>query len=103
MPVLSMLSVPNVATPPAALTIEVPDNVPPAGLVPIATLTLPVNPVTRFPSASRALTCTAGTIARPAVVAVGWVVKTSWLAGAGVMLNALLVAPLNPLAVAVRV
>jgi len=58
----SMLSVGNVATPFTAATLVVPDSVPPLGLVPIATVTLPVKLVTAFPPASCAVTFTAGVI-----------------------------------------
>src|SRR5260370_31344754 len=98
-----MLRLLNVATPPTAASVVVPESVPAAGLVPIATVTLPVNPVTRFPRGSRALTCTAGAIARPAVVVAGCTVNTSWLGAAGGMVNAVLVAGLRLAPVAVRV
>ncbi len=51
-PIFSMLSVENVATPLTAATVVVPDSVPPLGLVPIAAVTLPVNPVAVLPCAS---------------------------------------------------
>ena len=41
---------PNVAMPPLALTVSVPLRVPPPGLVPRATLTLELSPVTRLPN-----------------------------------------------------
>src|SRR5207244_13150948 len=62
-----MLRSKKVATPPTAATAVVPLSVPPPGLAPSATLTLPVNPGTRFPSASSARTFTAGLIWRPAI------------------------------------
>src|SRR5437867_12453672 len=62
-----MLRSKNVATPPTAATGVVPLSVPPPGLAPSATLTLPVNPDTRFPSASTARTFTAGLIWRPEI------------------------------------
>ena len=87
---------PNVATPPAAVTVVVPARVPPLGLVPSATVTLPANALTRFPCASRAATCTAGLIVRAATAVLGCTVKTSCVTGPGVMLKAVLVAPLRP-------
>src|SRR5438034_3382565 len=59
-----MLRVENVATPATAATVAVPDKVPSPGLVPSAAVTLPLNPVAVLPSASRAVTCTAGAIVR---------------------------------------
>jgi len=51
--------------PPAAAWVAVPDKVPPDGLVPIASVTLPVNPVAVFPFASRAVTSIAGVMLPP--------------------------------------
>src|SRR6266566_4287553 len=102
-PILSMLRVENVATPATAVAVAVPDRVPPLGLLPIAAVTLPVNPVAVLPCASCTVTCTAGVIVAPAVVLVGCTVNTSWLAGPGVMVNDVDVAPvrLAPLAASV--
>src|SRR5229473_647100 len=75
-----MLRFANVATPPAAACVSVPASVPPAGLVPIATVTGPVKLGTAFPNASRALTTTAGVIAAPAPVVLGCPVNASALA-----------------------
>src|SRR5437773_1877412 len=86
-----MLRPGNVATPATAATVLVPDKVPVLGLVPIATVTLPVNPVAVLPLASWAVTWTAGVIAAPATVFVGSTLKTRAEAAAGVMLNAALV------------
>src|SRR5439155_1347988 len=102
-PSLSILKVANVATPPTAATVLVPDRVPPPGLVPIAVVTLPVNPVAVLPCASCAVTWTAGVIVVPAVVLLGWTLNTSWLAAPGVMLNAALGADVIPVAVAASV
>src|SRR5207245_553033 len=44
-PALSIDSPANVATPPDAAWVAVPDKAPPDGLVPMASVTLPVNPV----------------------------------------------------------
>ena len=81
------------ATPPTAATVVVPDKVPPTGLAPIATVTAPLKPGTVFPRASRAVTCTAGVMAAPAVVLLGCVVKASWAADPGVTAKAALVVP----------
>src|SRR5207244_13069985 len=70
-PVLFRLRSENVATPPTAATGVVPLSVLPPGSLPSATLTLPVNPDTRFPSASTARTFTAGLIWWPATVGLG--------------------------------
>jgi len=96
-----MLNVENVATPPLAATVAVPESVPPPALVPIATVTFPANPVAVLLLASRAVTCTAGVIVAPADVVLGCTEKTSCVAGPAVMLNAVLVA--LPAPVAVRV
>ncbi len=91
----------NVATPLAALTGVVPLSVAPPGLLPSAIVTLPVKLGTRFPSASSARTFTAGAITRFATVVPGWVPNTSWVAVPAVIVKALLVAVLRPVAVAV--
>src|SRR3954464_2077762 len=83
----------NVATPDDADTVAVPDNVPPPGLVPIATVTLADEPVTVFPNVSCTVTCTAGEIATPAVALLGWTVKATFEAAAALMLNPEEVAP----------
>ncbi|MBE7454168.1 MAG: hypothetical protein HS111_36565 [Kofleriaceae bacterium] len=56
-----------------------------------------------LPKASRAVTCTAGVIATPATVVVGWTVKNSAAAAPGVMSNDALVAPVSPAALAASV
>src|SRR6185295_2587784 len=94
-PALSMDRLANVATPPTAVTVVVPDSVPLPGLVPIATVTLAVEPVTVLPNASCTVTCTAGATATPAVALVGCTVKATLVAAAGVMLNPLEVAPVS--------
>src|SRR5207244_2818399 len=96
-----MLRSKNVATPPTAATGVVPLSVPPPGLAPSAMLTLPVNPDTRFPSASTARTFTAGLIWRPAIVVLGCVPNTSCVAVPAVIVKELLVVELNPVADAV--
>src|SRR5437016_1755235 len=96
-----MLSPGNVATPATAATVLVPDKVPVLGLVPIATVMFPVNPLAVLPLASWAVTWTAGVIAAPATVLVGWTLKTSAVAVPAVMVSAEVVA--LPAAVALRV
>ncbi len=93
-----MLRPAKVATPATAATVVVPASVPPPGLEPIATVTFAVNPVAVFPSASRAVSCTAGVIVTPAVVLLGCTVNASWVAVPGVMSKPALVAALSPVA-----
>src|SRR3954469_3285298 len=93
----------NVATPLTAATVVVPDSVPPPGLVPMATVMLADELVTVLLKASCTATCTAGEIATPAVSSVGWTVKATLEAAAGVTLNAAEVAPVSPADAAVRV
>src|SRR3954468_8048841 len=93
----------NVATPPTADTVAVPESVPPPGLVPIATVTLALELVTVLLNASCTVTCTAGAMAAPAVAFDGWTVKASLLAAAGLMLNAELDAPVSAPEAAVSV
>src|SRR5438034_5094443 len=93
----------TVPTPLAAATVLVPARVPLAGLVPIATVMLVVAVVTVLPWASWTVTCTAGVFTAPAAALLGWTVKTSFAAAPALMLNALLVAPVRPAAVAVSV
>src|SRR3954469_16834779 len=93
----------NVATPLTAETVVVPDSVPPPGLVPMATVTLAEELVTVLPKASCTVTCTAGLTATPAVALVGWTVKASRFAAAGLMLNAALDAPVSAPEAAFRV
>ncbi len=102
-PTLLMLKLEKVATPDTAATLAVPASVPPPGFVPIATVTVPVNPVTVLPRASCAVTLTAGVIARPAVAFEGCTVNTSWVAAPAVTLKVSLVPGASPLAAAVSV
>src|SRR5439155_19059 len=88
-----MLSVEKVATPATAATVAVPERAPPAGFVPIATVTAPLKPGTGFPPASNAVSRTAGAIAAPAVVLPGCTVKAGWAAAPGVTAKAALVVP----------
>src|SRR5438034_5035810 len=93
----------KVATPPTAVTVVVPDSAPPPGLVPMATVTLAVEPVTVLPNASCTATCTDGATATPAVALVGWTVKATLEAAAGLMLKALEVAEVSGADAAVSV
>src|SRR5438034_2208981 len=98
-PTLLIDSPANVATPPVAAWVAVPDKTPPDGLVPMASVTLPVNPVAVLPFASRAVTSTAGVILPPATVLVGCTVNTRVAALPAVTLNAVLVVLPAPVAV----
>src|SRR6266581_792588 len=98
-----MLRLEKVATPLTAATVVVPERLPLAGLVPMATVMLVVAVVTGLPWASWTATCTAGVIAAPVAVLLGCTVKTSFAAAATPMLNALLVVPVRLVADAVRV
>src|SRR6266850_1848837 len=75
-----MLRPGNVATPATAATVLVPERIPVLGLVPIATVMFPVNPVAVLLLASSAVPCTAGVIAAPAVVLLGCTENTNWVA-----------------------
>src|SRR3954462_1089100 len=93
----------NVATPLLAVTVVVPDSVPPPGLVPMATVMLAVELVTVFPNVSCTATWTGGEMLAPAVGLLGWTVKASFEAAAGLMLNPAEVAPVSPADAAVSV
>ena len=95
-PGLLRLRSPKVATPATAGTARVPDSVEPPGLLAIANVTVPVKPSATFPSASRAVTTTAGAIGCPVSAPAGCTVNVNCVAGASVMLNAALVAPVSP-------
>src|SRR5437763_14215420 len=90
-----MLRVENVATPATAATVVVPARAPPPGFVPIAAVTLPLNPVAVLPCASWTVTCTAGVIVAPAAVLLGCTLNTSCVAAPVVMVNGADVAPLR--------
>src|SRR3989442_905845 len=72
-----MLRFANVATPETAAAVAVPESVPPPALGPSVTFTLPAKPVATLPSASWAVTCTAGGIAAPAGALVGRPLETN--------------------------
>src|SRR3989475_7705083 len=71
-----MLSDAKVATPATAATDAVPPSVPPPGLLPIASVTLPANPVATLPNVSHAVTSTAGVMVAAAAVLVGCTVRS---------------------------
>src|SRR5262245_59874393 len=98
-----MLKLENVATPYTAATVVVPASVALPGLAPKAMLTLPAHAVATLQLMSLGETTTAGAIATPGSVLVGWTVKSSPLAAPAVMLNAPLVALVTPLAEATSV
>src|SRR3989442_7700215 len=98
-----MLRLEKVATPLTAATVTVPDRVPLLGLVRIAIVTSPVKAGVAFPSASRAVTASAGAIAAPAVALVGSTVNASWVGAPGVISKGALLVVVSPAAAAVRV
>src|SRR3989442_340088 len=98
-----MLRFAKVATPLTAATVVVPARVPLAGLVPIATVMLVVAVVTLLQWAAWPGACMAGVTAAPAAALLGCTVKASFAAAPTLMLNALLVAPVRPVAAAVNV
>src|SRR2546430_1927066 len=98
-----MESVEKLATPLTAAAVVGPDKVPPPGLVPMARVMLAVELVTVLLKASCTVACTAGAMAMPAVALVGWTVKESLLAAAGLMLKAAEMAPVSAPDAAVRV
>src|SRR5204862_8191942 len=102
-PTLSILRLANVATPFTAATLVGPASVPPPGLLTIASATLPVNGVAVLPCASCTVTWTAGVIAAPEVALDGSTVNTSCAAVAGVILNAVLLLRVSPVALTPRV
>ncbi len=83
----------KVATPLEALTVFVPDNVPPPGFVPIASVIDAVLDAV-LPLASCTVTTTENDA--PPVVLTGCVVNASFEAAPAAMLNVLLVAPVRP-------
>src|SRR4051812_13106262 len=93
----------NVATPPAAAAVVVPDSAPPLGLVPMARVMLAVELVTVLLNASCTVTCTGGAMDTPATAFAGWTVNASLVAAAGLMLTPADFAPVNPAEAAVSV
>jgi len=70
-PARSMLRPEKVATPFTAVTVLVPESVPPPGFAPNATVMSPLKVETRLPALSCAVTCTGGEIVLPALVLLG--------------------------------
>jgi hypothetical protein len=93
----------KLATPETAFFVVVPLRVPPLGFVAIATVIAAVDVVTVLPRLSWTVIVGCPPRALPAVALVGCVVKTTLLAAAAVMLNALLVALVSPVTEAVNV
>src|SRR5438552_3436509 len=99
-----MMNVEGVATPLTAFTHVDHASVPSPGFAPRPAVMVPVVQVCALPVSSSAATRTAGIVC-PACVVCGCVVKATWVAGGGgaaVMLKLALVAPVSPLALAVR-
>src|SRR5688572_15133394 len=107
LPARSINRLGNVATPPTALTVVIPDSVPPEGLTAMAIVTVPVKDVWSAPVLSTARTVTAGNIGRPACVLVGCWPNSSRKVVGGTNVNVtsavseIVVAPSRPLIVAV--
>src|SRR5256885_1587191 len=100
-----MLRSEKVATPLTAATVVVPERVPLAGLVPIATVMLVVAVVTVLPWASWTATCTPGVIAAPAAALLGCTVGTAFGGGRALMLvvDVLFIETVRPVAGGVSV
>src|SRR6266536_2076901 len=90
----------KVATPATAVLVSVPNSVA-AGPLAMDRVTGAVEEVTVLPNASATLTVRAGEKTLPAVSFAGCWPNRSWVAAAGVMLNAALDAELRPVAAAV--
>src|SRR5260370_27947419 len=98
-----MLRVLKLATPFTAGTAVVPERVPPAGLAPSATVTVPAKLGTRFPNPSCALTCTSAVIEPPTGVVAGCTGNASRTPAPGATHDADHVGPRRPPGVAVCV
>ncbi len=97
-----MLRSVKVAIPFTALRIVVPERVTPLAFAPIVMVMTVLAVVTVLPAASCTATCTPGVTGLPASVRLGCTVKASFVAAA-LMSNPALVAPVKPVAVALRV
>src|SRR5437899_10234988 len=75
-PTLLIDSPANVATPPDAAWVAVPDKTPPDGFVPMARVTVPVKPAALLPFASRPGSSNLGVLLPPVPVAVGHTLNT---------------------------
>src|SRR5437868_4308186 len=93
----------NVAPPPTAGTVAVPDSVPPPGVAPLARVMHAAAVSAGFPNASSPPSSARGEMDAPAVAFAGWTVKASLEAAAGLMVNAAEVAPVSAPDAAVRV
>src|SRR5439155_384203 len=100
---LCMLRFATVLSHLTAATVVYPVSVPVALSISVATVMLVVAVVTVLPWASWIATCTAGVIAAPAAALLGCTVKTTFAAAPTLMLNAVLVAPVRPVADAASV
>src|SRR5438128_4234438 len=83
LPALSMLRVEKAATPLVAVTVFVPESVPPPGFMASATVIGPLKLASVLRASAFAVTWTAGEIAPPAVVALGCTVNTRCVATGG--------------------
>ena len=92
----------KVATPEAAVWVSVPERVPPAGLVPMATVTVPTKLVAVLPPPSRAVTVKPNVLSAVSLAG-GWVVKANWVAAPALTVILPDVALVRPVAVKVRV
>ena len=101
MPTRFKLKLAKLAIPLTEFFVTVPPNVLLPGLLPMAIVTALVALVTIFPASSRRATSTVGEIDAPAVVFVGCTTNPSFVGP--IMLNAELVAEVNPLDVATNV
>jgi hypothetical protein len=101
-PVWLILRSLKAATPDEAFFVVVPDRVPPPGLFPMAIVIEAVDEVMVLPRLSWTLTVGGPGIELLTVTFPGCVVKASLAAAPAVMSNAVLVAPVSPVAVAVN-
>src|SRR5436190_224581 len=90
-----MPSLGTAATQATAATVVVPERVPLPGFAPTATVSVPAQPLPSFPTRRSSDLCTAGVIAAPATVLLGWTLKLSCVAAPAVMLNGVEVVPLR--------
>src|SRR2546422_599279 len=98
-----MLRLEKVATPLTAATVVVPERVPLAGLVPIATVMLVVAVITVLPWASWTAFLMIRRPPRSTLFPYTTLFRSSFAAAPALMLNALLVAPVRPVADAISV
>ena len=84
------------ATPATALTVVVPDSVPPLGLLPSEMDTAAVDVIAGLPLRSYRVTFTGGVMVEPALTSEGCWLKTTRYGAAALMSNAELVALVSP-------